>query len=40
MPKYQTKQREILLDYLETILGEHFTAGDICDATLRLQMRS
>ena len=31
MPKYQTKQREILLDYLETIPGEHFTAGDICE---------
>lgn len=31
MPKYNTKQREILIDYLETIPGEHFTAGDICD---------
>ncbi len=31
MSKYQTKQREILLDYLEKIPGEHFTAGDICD---------
>ncbi len=31
MPRYQTKQREILIDYLETIPGQHFTAGDICE---------
>ena len=30
-PKYKTKQREILLDFLKTIPGKHFTAGDICD---------
>lgn len=29
--KYKTKQREILLDYLKTIPGVHFTAGDICE---------
>ena len=29
--KYKTKQREILLSYLKTAPGEHFTAGDICD---------
>jgi len=31
MSKYNTRQRGILLEYLETIPGEHFTAGDICD---------
>ena len=30
-PKYKTRQRGILLEYLKTIPGEHFTAGDICD---------
>ena len=30
-PKYKTKQREILLDYLETVPGVHITAGDVCD---------
>ena len=30
-PKYKTKQREILLEHLKTIPGEHFTAGDICE---------
>ncbi|MBR5047865.1 MAG: transcriptional repressor [Eubacterium sp.] len=29
--KYRTKQREILLDYLKTIPGEHITAGDVCE---------
>ena len=29
--KYKTKQREILLTYLRTAPGEHFTAGDICE---------
>ena len=29
--KYKTKQREILLDYLKTVPGKHFTAGDICE---------
>ena len=27
--KYRTKQREILLDYLETVPGVHITAGDV-----------
>ena len=30
-PKYKTRQRGILLEYLKTIPGEHFTAGDICE---------
>ncbi len=30
-PKYKTKQREILLDYFETVPGVHVTAGDVCD---------
>lgn len=30
-PKYKTKQREILLDYLKTVPGTHFTAADICE---------
>lgn len=30
-PKYKTKQREILLAYLETVPGVHITAGDVCD---------
>ena len=29
--KYKTKQRETLIRYFETIPGEHFTAGDVCD---------
>ena len=29
--KYKTKQRETLISYFETIPGEHFTAGDVCD---------
>ncbi len=29
-PKYKTKQRSILLEYLETVPGIHFTAGDVC----------
>ncbi len=29
--KYKTKQRDILLDYLETMPGTHVTAGDVCD---------
>lgn len=29
--KYKTRQREILLEYLKTIPGTHFTAGDICE---------
>ena len=29
--KYRTKQREILLEYLETVPGVHITAGDVCD---------
>ena len=30
-PKYKTKQREILLGYLETVSGTHITAGDVCE---------
>ena len=29
--KYKTKQREILLSYLETIPGVHITASDVCE---------
>ncbi len=29
--KYKTKQRELLLRYLETVPGIHVTAGDVCD---------
>ncbi len=29
--KYKTKQREILLDYLESVPGVHITAGDVCE---------
>lgn len=29
--KYKTKQREILINYLKTTSGGHFTAGDICE---------
>ena len=29
--KYKTKQREILLDYLESVPGVHVTAGDVCE---------
>ena len=28
--KYKTRQREMLLDYLKTVPGIHFTAGDVC----------
>ena len=27
---YQTKQKEILLDYLKSVEGKHLTAGDVC----------
>lgn len=30
-PTYKTKQKEILLQYLESVAGVHFTAGDVCD---------
>ncbi|NLE13280.1 MAG: transcriptional repressor [Clostridiales bacterium] len=30
-PKYKTKQRELLLCYLETVRGVHITAGDVCE---------
>ena len=30
-PKYKTKQKETLLQYLETIPGTHVTAGDVCE---------
>ena len=29
--KYRTKQREILLAYLETVPGTHITANDVCE---------
>ena len=29
--KYKTKQREILLAYLETVPGVHITASDVCE---------
>ena len=29
--KYKTKQREILLNYLETSSGVHITASDVCE---------
>lgn len=29
--KYKTKQREILLDYLESVKGVHVTASDACE---------
>ena len=29
--KYKTKQREILLEYLKALSGEHITAGDVCE---------
>ncbi len=28
--KYRTRQRDILLEYLEDRAGEHVTAGDVC----------
>ena len=30
MSQYKTKQREALLDYLQTVPEHHITAGDIC----------
>ncbi|MCR4587988.1 MAG: transcriptional repressor [Lachnospiraceae bacterium] len=30
-PTYKTKQREILMDYLENRQGVHITAGDVCE---------
>lgn len=30
-PKYHTKQREILINYLSAEPGRHFTAGEICE---------
>ncbi len=29
--KYKTKQRDVLLDYFETVPGVHFTVGDVCE---------
>ncbi len=29
--KYKTKQRDVLLGYLETVPGVHITAGDVCE---------
>ncbi len=29
-PKYRTKQRDLLLRYLQTMPGEHITASDVC----------
>ena len=34
-PKYKTRQREKLISYLETVQGEHITAGDVCQAFSR-----
>ena len=31
MTKYRTKQREILISYLEKTPGRHITAGDVCE---------
>ncbi|MBR0464192.1 MAG: transcriptional repressor [Clostridia bacterium] len=30
-PKYRTKQRDLLLRYLESMPGVHITAGDVCE---------
>ncbi|MCR4904281.1 MAG: transcriptional repressor [Butyrivibrio sp.] len=30
-PKYKTKQKEILLEYFETVPGQHITASDVCE---------
>ena len=30
-PKYKTKQRDVLLNYLKARPGVHITAGDVCD---------
>lgn len=30
-PKYKTKQREILIEYLASVPGTHITAGDVCE---------
>ncbi|MBP3737251.1 MAG: transcriptional repressor [Lachnospiraceae bacterium] len=30
-PKYRTRQREILMRYLETMPGVHITASDVCE---------
>ena len=29
-PKYKTKQRDILINYLETVQGKHITVNDVC----------
>lgn len=29
--KYNTRQREVLLEYLKSVSGSHITAGDVCD---------
>ncbi|MBQ9562319.1 MAG: transcriptional repressor [Lachnospiraceae bacterium] len=29
--KYKTRQREVLLDYLETMPGRHITVNDVCE---------
>lgn len=28
---YKTKQREIMMEYLEAMPGKHITAGDVCE---------
>ncbi|MCR5546791.1 MAG: transcriptional repressor [Lachnospiraceae bacterium] len=30
-PKYKTKQRDILVEYLKSASGNHITASDVCD---------
>ena len=37
--KYNTKQRETILGYLETVPGQHITAGDVYDHFKRLGVR-
>lgn len=29
-PKYKTRQREYLIEYLKTVEGQHITAADVC----------
>jgi len=29
--KYRTRQRDILIEYLETVPGKHITVSDVCD---------
>ena len=29
--KYKTRQKEMLIDYLSSVEGEHITANDVCE---------